>query len=371
MPHQPEDSIAAIAARWLARRDRGLSSAEQDEYLAWLGADPRHREALKTEQATFARLMKLHEWQPAFSRDPNPDLFAPSPPLPPTTRAWRSARAALGAGLAAALLLVAIFFQSPPSPEAGGSRSLAVGEPLAAAPRGPAESPYLVRSERVSLEDGSVIELKAGSRLTTAYTRAERRVRLEGGSEGYFSVARDPSRPFIVEAAGIEAMALGTVFSVRVDTASVVVLVTEGRVRVAASVAPLDAPLDAPVQKPLEAFLEAGERAQVVLDAGVPREEPSVVSVSPEEIRSTLQWQTPHLSFEDTPLEVAVAEFNRFNDHRILVTDPHLRATRIGGAFRVDNVEGFLRSLELTLDAEAVHRGEGTTVLRRAQRSSL
>ena len=32
-----------LAAEWLVRRDRGLTPAEQDDFLQWLAADPRHR----------------------------------------------------------------------------------------------------------------------------------------------------------------------------------------------------------------------------------------------------------------------------------------------------------------------------------------
>ena len=33
------------AADWLIRRDRGLTPGEQDDYLQWLAADPRHGDA--------------------------------------------------------------------------------------------------------------------------------------------------------------------------------------------------------------------------------------------------------------------------------------------------------------------------------------
>ena len=34
------------AADWLIRRDRGLTPGEQDDYLQWLAADPRHASRL-------------------------------------------------------------------------------------------------------------------------------------------------------------------------------------------------------------------------------------------------------------------------------------------------------------------------------------
>ena len=38
----PVDVIAATAAEWVMRLDRGLSPDEQDGYLQWLATDPRH-----------------------------------------------------------------------------------------------------------------------------------------------------------------------------------------------------------------------------------------------------------------------------------------------------------------------------------------
>jgi ferric-dicitrate binding protein FerR (iron transport regulator) len=39
----------------------------------------------------------------------------------------------------------------------------------------------------------------------------------------------------------------------------------------------------------------------------------------------------------------------------------------IGGTFRVDNVEGFVRLLELTVDVRSEPRADGAVVLKRAR----
>jgi transmembrane sensor len=46
-PDSPEaQRRAQAAADWLVRRDRGFTAAEQDAFLDWLAADPRHGEWL-------------------------------------------------------------------------------------------------------------------------------------------------------------------------------------------------------------------------------------------------------------------------------------------------------------------------------------
>lgn len=344
-----EGDADEMAATWIARRDRGLTSAEQDEFLEWLRADPAHGEALKTHQATLAQMMRLGDWQPAFSSDPNPDLFAPCSPGPSAmeSRLRRYALAAAGIAAAAILLLRLTSVQSTPGPD----------------PYPQADSPYLVHTEAITLEDGSVVQLKEGSRVTTAYSPAERRVLLKGNeveSEAYFTVAKDPDRPFVVEIAGIEVMALGTEFNVRSDLAAVDVLVTSGIVRVASKPERRDEKPPAPSS---EAILAAGERALVPLKSGQSLNETAIQRVTDEEIESVLEWQQPLLRFHETPLGVAVEEFNRYNSRRIEVFDPLLREIRIGGVFRVDNVDGFLKSLELSLEVEAVPLESGRTIL--------
>lgn len=337
-----EKTIDATAADWLACCDRGLTRWEQDAYLEWLQADPRHGAALARHQETLSRLMRLGEWQPGVSREPNPDLFAPVRSA--RARSWR--RWVPVMGLAAALAVMA--WVGSPWPRA----ELAEVGP----------SPYLRVNERLALADGSLVELKDGSRVEEHYSDGFRRVRLVGG-EAQFTVAHDPARPFVVEAGGVEVTALGTIFNVRIEPAAVDVLVTQGSVRVK-SICP-DYCLDdlAPA-----AVLTAGERTLVKLPSDQPEPvafaAPVIVPVTPEEIRAALQWQTPLLQFHETPLRVAVSEFNRHNPHRIVLNDQRLGDTRIGGSFRVDNVAGFVRAVEITLDVVAETQGESATLMR-------
>jgi transmembrane sensor len=335
------ETIAATAADWLARRDRGLTAAEQDTYLTWLRSDPRHAEAVARHAAVLERMMGLGAWQPELSADPNPDLFAP-----PARRPWRGLAPVLAL---AAALVVGFLIWSPESDS----------------PTAPAKT-YLRVNERQALADGSLVELKDGSRLDVQFTPGERRVRLIG--EAHFTVAKNPDRPFIVEALGVEVRAVGTAFNVRVDAASVEVLVTEGKVRVdePARLAVMSAPTPtAPAPAEPEVFLTAGQQVVVPLAASAPA--PVVATVSKAQIRTALEWQTPRLQFFETPLADAIAEFNRHNAAPLVLADPSLGAVPIGGTFRVDNVAGFVRLLELTVDVRSEPQDDGILLLRRSR----
>jgi transmembrane sensor len=85
-------------------------------------------------------------------------------------------------------------------------------------------------NESHALPDGSLVELKEGSRIAVDFSAEQRQVRLVG--EAHFQVARDAARPFVVNAQGVMVRAVGTAFSVRVDSDEVQVLVTHGSVHV-------------------------------------------------------------------------------------------------------------------------------------------
>ena len=66
-----------------------------------------------------------------------------------------------------------------------------------------------------TLSDGTTVTLNAGSRLKfdNTFGIADRVVQLEG--EGFFKVAKDASRPFLVKTSHINVVALGTSFNVK------------------------------------------------------------------------------------------------------------------------------------------------------------
>lgn len=346
MPASPDRSwnpraASRAAADWVARRDRSLTPAEQDDYLEWLGRDPRHAALVAQQETTLRRMQGLAAWSPPLSREINPDLFAPRR----NRRRLLVWLAPLALSAAAAVVLM---LRNAPGPAA----------PAVARSTPPAT--YLRVNERQTLADGSVVELRDGSSLDSDFTATTRRVRLTGG-EAHFIVAKDAARPFIVEAGGVAVRALGTAFNVRLDASTVDVLVTEGRVQV-------EAPLPATGERAPEAApLVVAAKQRTIVPLAPAAATPVVVPVTPQQVREVLAWQAPRLQFFETPLAEAVAEFNRHNRHRLILGEPELGRIPIGGTFRIDNVEGFARLLELTLGIRGEARGPDETVLVRVR----
>jgi transmembrane sensor len=323
----------AQAAQWLAQRDRGLTAAEQDAYLQWMREDPRHAALIARHEATLRRMRLLADWQPTLGSEPNPDLFA----RPSGRRRWRAPAFAAAAAVLAGIVCWR---------EAARSR-----------PAEPEAKSYLRFNEQEILADGSRVELKDGSQLSVQFSPAERRVRLTGG-EAIFTVTKNPQRPFVVEAGQIAVRAVGTAFDVRLDSATVNVLVTEGKVR-------LEGSPGAGPNVTAEPAVAAGQRAIVSRAPSAPR--PQVTDLTPPEIRKALAWQTPRLQFFETPLGEAVAEFNRHNRRQLVLGEPGLETEPIGGTFRIDNLDGFVRLIEITLPVRSERRPNGDIVLLRAR----
>ncbi len=334
------DPVAATAATWVMRHDRGLSPAEQDAFLHWLAADPRHAAEMTRQRAAWEAFDRLAGLQASVPVAPDPDLLAPEKNLD-ARRAWRRA-AWMAVPLAAAAALAFLFWPTGPSPS---SPRAGIASELSATPRVPP-------IEERTLADGSTVRLNRGAVLTVEFSAGERRVRLERG-EAAFEVAKDAARPFVVLSGGVAVRAVGTAFNVRLGAETVEVIVTEGRVAVAGGATSPAAPLPP---------LGAGESAVVPLSpaGGAPQ----IATLAADDLARRLAWQPRLLTFTDEPLPAILHEFNRRNPVTLRLDDPALRELRLTARFRSDNVDGFLRLLASDFGVTTAAGRDGEILLR-------
>jgi transmembrane sensor len=346
---RPSDSeaIEARAAAWLAQRDDGLSGSEQREFKRWQGADPRHAAAVARLEAAWSLLQGVHELRPEVVAFADRDLLAP-----PRRSAPRFVLPVLAAAAAIALLITSAVLWSLPH------NRVPAAPPVATQQYSTPAGGY----DRVTLADGSIVELNASTELNVSYTPTERRVRLARG-EAHFTVAKNKHRPFWVEAGGMEVRAVGTAFNVRLGQSQVEVLVTEGRVRVdnaASSGTLMPTPSGGAT-----AELGAGERAEILL----PNRTAAVVQrVSEDTMHRALAWRDgPRLDFTNTPLAQVIEQFNRRNHVQLELGDATLGNEPVGGSFQAENVEAFVQLLTTERDIVAERAGTDRIVLRKAR----
>lgn len=326
-PTEPDDELERQAAAWVLRQDRTLTAAEQDEFLEWLAQDSRHGAALARHRHNWERLNLLAQWRPEHGPRPNRDLLAPAAPL--TRRPGFRWFVAAGTLAAAAALAWGLFLR-----------------PLASDPE-TISATAVATIEQRTLEDGSTVELNRGAQVAVMYTDGERRVRLERG-EAHFTVAKNPARPFIVSAGGVDVRAVGTAFNVRLSAAAVEVLVTEGRVQVTEP--------EAAVASAPPVILDA--RQGTTVSRARTDSAPPVASLTERELADRLAWQPRLIDFTATPLQGIVDEFNRRNTpYRLVIVDPDLARIQVSASLRSDNVEGFVRLLEAGFGVRAERDG--------------
>jgi transmembrane sensor len=225
--------------------------------------------------------------------------------------------------------------------------------------------------QRVALADGSLVELDARSEVAVRFTAELREVSLLRG-HAHFTVAKDPARPFAVEAGAVAVRAIGTAFSVKLGTGDIQVLVTEGTVEVASPAAAVRGGQSGDAE-PRGSRIGPGTLAATALVAGERAlirqkvDAPKVEKLSADAVRDALAWRGPRLVFVDTPLAEAAARFNQHNRIQLELGDDALRTLPVGGSFRADNVEAFVRLIALDNEITAEPVAPDRIVLRKAR----
>jgi transmembrane sensor len=195
---------------------------------------------------------------------------------------------------------------------------------------------------KTTLPDGSRLDLDAGSAVVVQYSSQRRQVELVRG-QAYFSVAKDPGKPFEVRAGGAMAQALGTHFSVARRNEGVRVVVTEGRVQVSDLRANRGGIANHVVQ------LVANQSATLV--EGGPLEGPIDLDAA-----STLAWLQGKVTYRSETLGNVVADLNRYSRLPIVLEDQQLAQLRVTGRWSTTDLDVWLDSVAQALSLSVVRK---------------
>jgi transmembrane sensor len=326
----PPMSIPEQAAEWLLRWHCGdLSIAERFEYLQWLKTSPVHI-------AETLRMCRLYSWLENTKLKlfiTNEDSFSNVVELPPREREAVAARRVRTVGLWKVRI-------------AAAAAAIALSAVLALV----VKTTWLDHTletqasewRSVPLSDGSSITAAPHTKLRHAIDDEQRLITLAQGS-AVFRVAKDPSRPFLVDAGVVVVKATGTQFTVERDDDDVRVTMREGSVVVSPS---------ASAAATFEAVpLVANEELTVSGSGG-----PSVAQVDAE--RST-ERVLGRLTFGpgDT-VGGAVKQFNGYNAMQIVVDDA-TGARPMRGSFDAIDPLSFAAAVERITGSTAVRESSG------------
>jgi transmembrane sensor len=310
------EEVRVEAATWIARlRDEQRGPHVEAELQDWLGESAEHQRA-------FKRMTQVWEQAGNIRMRARADVSA--------TLSGRSRFSPWAAAAAAALVLVVIASLH----WRDNAFTTAVGQ-------------QQVRE----LQDGTRVRLNTDTRIEVNYDEHIRRVRLVRG-EAWFDVSKRPTWPFLVSVGDQEIHALGTSFVVRRDSdQELSVTLVEGRI----SVAPVAGSGEVPPQTPQ--LLVPGQRL-VISRHHAP-------AVDRPELSRVTAWERGRVEFDETPLEDATTEMNRYTTTHLMVPDAEVAQLRIGGVFRAGDSDEFVKIVTAALGLRADRNG-GDIVLSRS-----
>lgn len=307
------ESIDYCAAEWLLRQEQGLTPHEEAKLQQWLAEDPAHLKAWQD----FGGISLLLDQLPGAGTDAlRRQVRRPKATL--WQRCSRFVPQMAMVSCAMVVMVCSLLWFDARQPLYQQTFTTARGQ--------------LFSKE---LPDGSTIELDTDSRLqVTLYQNRREAVLLQG--QAMFHISKNPERPFHVLTEAAQITVLGTEFAVRNISGQVSVAVQEGRVRVT------------PAAK-TPVILLAGDSLSLSEAGAVQKNPPSAVG----------SWRSGRISFDNTPLSEALAEFERYTPTGLQLNDPALGRLRISGSFEVEKFQQFTRALPQVLP---VHISSGRIV---------
>jgi ferric-dicitrate binding protein FerR (iron transport regulator) len=194
----------------------------------------------------------------------------------------------------------------------------------------------------VLLEDGTLLIVNRNS--TLRYNKKSmagvREVFLSG--EAWFDVARDSTRPFVIDAGAALVEVLGTSFNVNAykDNPVVEITVESGLVALSAK----DDQEDLIVMKAGSGGTYHKGQKELTL----------VASSDPNNI----SWKTRELFFDGSSLREVSDLINRVYGVNMVITNPGLASCEITVTFKDQSLEAILKVLEMTLDLDISRSGD-------------
>lgn len=310
------DAITDAAAHWCMRLHASdCTAAERQAFVQWHDAHPLHA----FEYAAMLEIWDVADHLPRH--EPAPVV------LPPTPR-----RRLRTYAVAAAVCLGALPLAAFTGWEAGW------------VPNAYERVEASHEQRKVTLGDGSQVELNLGTELVFSNYKDQRRVTLKKG-EAFFNVAHDSRHPFIVRAGEGQVRVTGTQFNVWKYEDQVRVMLLEGSVQVSSDQAHASVALSPGMQ----ASYHHGEAA------------PQVVAIHPND--ASLAWRQGKLVLDNLALSDALPLINRYLNKPVMLADASTGAIRIGGIYNLNEVNNLVPSLPMVLPVYLTQNQDGNPVL--------
>lgn len=180
---------------------------------------------------------------------------------------------------------------------------------------------------RITLPDGSLVNLNAGSTLSYPehFSNDERAVTLNG--EAFFQVMRNEEKPFIVKSQNLTTTVLGTSFNINAfDSISNSVAVVSGRVKV-----------------------ENSHQAMILNPNQQTRNVNGTLKMEKVNAQNIVEWTQGVLRFEDSELKNVIKSLERWYGVKFILKNSELEECKFTGQFQNEKLINVLNVLQEAL----------------------
>lgn len=290
--------LSDTAIAWLVALDGG--TADEQAFEAWRDADPRHAAAFAQVAARWRRtadprLTVLLDHPSEAAAEPAPESAQVAPRM--------FSRRAVAASVAVA--------------------TLGIGAAFLAWPRRAFASTGVGERRTLRLPDGSHAMLNTDTHVAWRFDDA-REFWIERGEAAL--LVRPGEAPFRLHGDVLDAHLSSGRFDMRRETTGGRLLVLTGTAAASYGGAPAET-------------IHAG--TMLTIRGGKGR----ITPLSVKAIDVATAWQQGRIIFNGMRLDQAVAEFNRYLADPIMLQQPDLATTQLGGEFQIDDPDGFLLAL--------------------------
>jgi len=362
-PRLPAEMLQQAAEWYWTIREADVSDEVIVEWQTWLSVAPNHRRAFERIEATLEVVDGVESPRWPTEEELVGDRYDGSEAvaewrtgsLDSVSEAGASSRSesrwgarqrtwAIAATIAAVVVTGALLkFRSAEIPDALPDYVLYQTEPA--------------EHRDVMLPDGSSVALGGKSLISVAYRHDERIVVLRKG-EAYFDVAKDPTRPFTVEAQGRDITAVGTAFNVSRQNARVIVTVAEGTVIVA--------PEAGRSSGQAESFdngeHRSGESARLEAGHKLVYDDQVVMPISVTDPTDAAIWRKGLLKFRGEQLRYVVEDVGRYVDYPIVIANPTVGEMLFTGTVFQNSADSWVYGLEDAFPVAVTQTTEGVSI---------
>jgi transmembrane sensor len=324
---------ARSASRWFARLHAAdVSDSTDNAFRRWLSRSTGNEQEFERRELIWELLGELQN-DPEVT-ELTQAASVPNSHGPNRSQPWVRSRWGLAAAVAAAVVGVGYWQSKTPVHES------------VLAPHEEVFSTKTGEQKRITLTDGSRVELNTATSLRVRFTDRIRLLSLDRG-EAVFFVQHDAKRPFEVTAGQTSTRALGTTFNVLQLNNRTDITVLDGHVQVQASSGPFGE---------RRIGLRAGEASTYTGQGGLG-------PVQPADVARISSWQVQRVEFHDVALADAVDDFNRYSTTPLVIGDSSVRDIRVSGLFRFGDTAAFTYALHSAFGIRSATQGQAVVLL--------